>query len=140
MTTKNNNKKEQVCPYCTPNSGGCGGNHVEPTSYNDDRIKEETAKAYGGCTKCYGKGYATVRREWKGRGVREVDESPDICSCDRGKQIKKLLEEARREERERCIALVKEHDPQYGMFRDTASTYWGNTLLQALTPTQDKQE
>lgn len=65
------------------------------------RGRAETAKAYGGCTKCYGKGYATVneyasghatdgdigglegRFKWKLDNIKP-------CSCDRGKQVKAL--------------------------------------------------
>lgn len=67
-----------------------------------DEAKRETAKAYGGCTKCYGKGYATVSGRWHG-----VDTDQDIgssggvvkggkdfemkyCTCERGKQLKAL--------------------------------------------------
>jgi hypothetical protein len=58
----------------------------------------ETARAYGGCTKCYGKGYATTIDYLGG-----VDTDTDIgspggyfksqnnvmryCDCDRGKQL-----------------------------------------------------
>lgn len=60
--------------------------------------RERVAKAFGGCTKCYGKGYATVMigeqgfEDFGGEGYIEL---PTIkmrfCSCDRGKQLEKLL-------------------------------------------------
>lgn len=43
----------------------------------------ETENAFGGCTKCYGKGYATVDRT-----QLEIK----FCSCDRGQQLCKILE------------------------------------------------
>lgn len=58
---------------------------------------EDTAKAYGGCTKCYGKGYATQKEGYSGRigkgGKREgwVEDHMLFCDCDRGKQLKNLL-------------------------------------------------
>lgn len=66
------------------------------------RIKYNTVKAFGGCEKCYGKGYATYRY-----GLAESTDLPDsepirriergmnttmvYCVCDRGKQLKELL-------------------------------------------------
>lgn len=60
--------------------------------------EEETAKAFGGCRLCYGKGYATSKRQYEGARGRIFGElDPYIpCSCDRGKQIvemKNLLQE-----------------------------------------------
>jgi hypothetical protein len=57
--------------------------------------REETAKAYGGCTKCYGKGYATVRkgRSYRKNGIYktwEMNDEMDYCTCDRGKQLAAL--------------------------------------------------
>jgi hypothetical protein len=55
--------------------------------------KVETEKAYGGCRKCYGKGYATVRkgeetmnRHYKYLNI-PVHNQVNFCSCDRGKQL-----------------------------------------------------
>lgn len=64
---------------------------------------DETAKAYGGCTNCYGKGYATVIDFMRG-----VDTDTDIggtgesvhyrnspmryCTCPRGVQLQELTE------------------------------------------------
>lgn len=65
--------------------------------------RNETAKAYGGCKKCYGKGYSTVsfghtkaeadfigekQRIIKSGGVKIT-----FCSCSRGKQLEELMEE-----------------------------------------------
>lgn len=54
--------------------------------------RDETAKAYGGCTKCYGKGYATVRkgRSYRKNGIYktwEMNEEMNFCTCNRGKQL-----------------------------------------------------
>lgn len=60
---------------------------------------ERAEKAYGGCHNCYGKGYSTYRHGYTGMGDFEGD--PDyseqikthmvFCECDRGKQLKELL-------------------------------------------------
>jgi len=57
--------------------------------------REETAKAYGGCTICYGKGYATVRkgRSYRKNGIYktwEMNDEMNYCTCDRGKQLAQL--------------------------------------------------
>lgn len=61
-------------------------------------------KAYGGCTNCYGKGYATVNGQWSGTdtdqdigssGGRVSGGNPfemKFCTCARGKQLKTLIE------------------------------------------------
>jgi hypothetical protein len=51
----------------------------------------DTAKAYGGCTKCYGKGYATYKGEYKARGVRWDDEAIRYCDCPRGNQLEAIV-------------------------------------------------
>lgn len=61
--------------------------------------REETEKAYGGCHKCFGKGYATYRYGISGAvdfGGDGFEIGPSIhmvyCSCDRGKQLHSLAE------------------------------------------------
>lgn len=54
---------------------------------------EQTAKAYGGCTNCYGKGYSTYKGEYKARDMRWQDERMKFCDCERGKQLERLLEQ-----------------------------------------------
>lgn len=56
-------------------------------------------KAFGGCEKCYGKGYATQIRnltlhaDFIGDKTYTVPTSPYIpCSCSRGREIKKMLD------------------------------------------------
>lgn len=63
------------------------------------RARKETEKAFGGCTNCYGKGYATVNDRWSGYGTdgdigglegHVSGGNPNamkFCKCDRGKQI-----------------------------------------------------
>lgn len=55
-------------------------------------IEGETVKAFGGCKKCYGKGYSTTKVQ-AGHRYSFWELNPiNPCSCDRGKQIKALLE------------------------------------------------
>lgn len=64
-------------------------------------IRAEVGKAYGGCTNCYGKGYATSIRVYESYvdfGPEKAERwypSPIVpCpKCERGKEIKKLLAE-----------------------------------------------
>lgn len=72
---------------------------VETVSLKKVREKQaaETAKAFGGCTNCYGKGYATQIRNIHAAADFESDEAfsqplfPYVaCTCDRGKQIQKM--------------------------------------------------
>ncbi len=72
-------------------------------SYNAgyEKGKKETEKAFGGCTKCYGKGYSTYRYGYSAaadfEGETEVVNAMKThmipCSCDRGKQLKELLKD-----------------------------------------------
>ena len=50
----------------------------------------ETLKAFGGCTKCYGKGYGTQTLNYSSRRHREQAPTMVFCTCDRGKQLKQL--------------------------------------------------
>lgn len=59
--------------------------------------QRDIEKAYGGCRKCYGKGYSTVRHGLTGFNDFGGDgfESPirthmKFCTCDRGKQLESL--------------------------------------------------
>lgn len=73
---------------------------------NSEKKEDELAhslitKAFGGCTLCYGKGYATQRQTISGgRGrsrIYEVLEPMIFCSCDRGNQLKKHIDRIRKE-------------------------------------------
>lgn len=63
------------------------------------KAREETAKAFGGCTYCYGKGYATVKdftigaEDFGNDGFGPIKNNPiRPCErCDRGTQIQTLL-------------------------------------------------
>lgn len=54
-------------------------------------LDPKTAAAFGGCLKCYGKGYATTIQNaiWSGGLDPLFPYKP--CSCDRGRQIEKML-------------------------------------------------
>lgn len=61
---------------------------------------DKTEKAYGGCKKCYGKGYATVAYGTISSGdfVAGVSKSKvknhiKFCSCERGKQLRQVAVE-----------------------------------------------
>jgi hypothetical protein len=58
-----------------------------------NRLAEQTAKAYGGCRNCFGKGYATWRHGETYRG-RTTNMRDDIsyCTCDRGKQLEQQID------------------------------------------------
>lgn len=58
---------------------------------------EKIEKAFGGCTKCYGKGYATTKVWHTGRGLHKEVNQMRFCSCDRGKQLRTLRQEELRE-------------------------------------------
>ncbi len=57
------------------------------------------AKAFGGCTKCYGKGYATTIQWASGKGESHMGQGdvevsyklPEMrfCSCERGKELQR---------------------------------------------------
>lgn len=90
---------------------------IEPLSENieDSAIRKnfirnllaDARKAYGGCNKCYGKGYSTVRygrrysADFEGDKtyIDPIKTNIHFCDCDRGKQIEKLLADARKDER-----------------------------------------
>ncbi len=92
-------------------------NYSDEASYHIEKDSEEakakllalvkeaeakTAKAYGGCTNCYGKGYATVNDQWVGVDTDQDIGSPGgvvrggsptamkFCTCDRGELLKQL--------------------------------------------------
>lgn len=77
--------------------------HEKLIARERQKAVEETSKAYGGCTNCYGKGYATYRTEHGGYatdgdigGLQGKFKSKPIeemvfCKCDRGKQLEQWL-------------------------------------------------
>lgn len=52
-----------------------------------EKVESETAKAFGGCNNCYGKGYATTRIGTASRYHSEIHEEMRFCSCSRGKDL-----------------------------------------------------
>lgn len=62
--------------------------------------ERRTEKAFGGCKKCYGKGYSTVRdgvigyNDFGGEGFKSpVTTKMRFCACERGKQLAQLNKE-----------------------------------------------
>lgn len=84
--------------------------YIDPVSgkklYNQAYLDREIAaaeKSYGGCHKCYGKGYATTIDYTSGYGtdgdiggyeglIRFKNDVMRFCTCDRGKQLKQLIQ------------------------------------------------
>lgn len=77
-------------------------------------------KAYGGCHKCYGKGYSTV---WSGVSgsadfigdrsyVTQPKNNIKYCTCDRGTQLKQLIVRERRETASAIFNLAHEYAQQ----------------------------
>lgn len=81
---------------------GNGFLEVKLKALIEDEVKKgqaETAKAYGGCTKCYGKGYATVRdgiigyEDFGGDGFKSpITTKMKFCTCGRGKGLSELVD------------------------------------------------
>lgn len=61
-----------------------------------EELVAENSKAFGGCTKCYGKGYFTNLDAWSGSdewtGEEYSKPTPyyNPCTCDRGKQFEQV--------------------------------------------------
>lgn len=78
------------------------------------QAQKETEKAFGGCTKCYGKGYATYRSgtSWRGDFEGDPDGSTPIsermvyCTCDRGKQLESHVKQAQIQTLKEAIEVV----------------------------------
>lgn len=68
-----------------------GGKLTLRQLYNIFKREKKLIKAFGGCTNCYGKGYATVKNISVGRGYFVEADPVRPCTCDRGKQIKKWV-------------------------------------------------
>lgn len=45
---------------------------------------KDASKAFGGCTKCYGKGYSTQGHA----GRMQIH----LCKCERGKQLERVMD------------------------------------------------
>ena len=69
----------------------------------DAERDKKLAKAYGNCTNCYGKGYATLKSQITGYGTdgdiggyqghykKDLPVQMKYCDCERGKQLQALL-------------------------------------------------
>jgi len=61
---------------------------------------EKTVKAFGGCRKCYGKGYSTWRHGETYRGsTKNLRNDIKYCTCERGKQLQEVIAEEVRKAR-----------------------------------------
>jgi hypothetical protein len=97
--------KQIVCDELTHNSL----RRLIKTALETER--RQTAKAYGGCTDCYGKGYSTQQvGEVRGGGMTfDVPKKViNFCKCDRGAQLKELFKQERRQADERLREVVGE--------------------------------
>jgi len=57
-------------------------------------LEKRMEKAYGGCRKCYGKGYSTQHisvDEISEKNITDPDEVFKPCTCDRGKQFAAVI-------------------------------------------------
>lgn len=97
---------------------------------------ERAEKAYGGCHHCFGKGYRT-KLDFKTyhadfEGDRTITEKGDYyipcLDCDRGKQIKEMIERVRREERERIKKELSKLQTYYHGFTDKTEYISKNAL------------
>ena len=107
---------------------------------------EQTKKSYGGCEKCYGKGYATVSSRWTandtdtdigspgGRYSGGKDFEMKFCDCERGTQLGKLIEQREREARiaelNRIAVAVED--------RRTADSFDGRVYVTKLSNIDDR--
>lgn len=93
-------------------------------------ISQKTKKAYGNCDLCFGKGYSTQLENYSGRGESDIGQggievrgqTPYYlpCSCDRGKQIKEMIEKAREE----AEYTIHEVHGEGGRTVDGQTLYW----------------
>lgn len=73
---------------------------------HERQLLENIEKAYGGCHKCYGKGYATVRdgtigySDFGGEGFKTpITTKMKFCSCERGTQLSALIQAKKQEKK-----------------------------------------
>jgi len=94
------------CPCHTPTPT------VKEESHTQGIAKTE--KAFGGCKKCYGKGYYTNIKHWEGHGEWDIGQGGvhvyqsapyyNPCDCDRGKQFASAMASEREAGRLQGIA------------------------------------
>ena len=94
--TKNSDSslKEQLSRLIIENQSGDGSIDISDQAAMRDEVlalitsrDQQIAKAYGGCTNCYGKGYSTYSGEYSARDMSWPDEKVKYCDCSRGKQL-----------------------------------------------------
>ncbi len=78
--------------------------HMVSETKKEKTAREKTEKAFGGCKKCYGKGYSTGA---------EVGIPVRPCSCDRGNQIRALISNTTDEADREMIQYMKNMLPEY---------------------------
>lgn len=89
------------------------------------KLSADAEKAYGGCHKCYGKGYSTVRyghrvsSDFVGdKGyIDPIKTHYHFCECERGKQIQKMLADARREVVEK-VKKIRRYKTEAGTYSE----------------------
>lgn len=72
-----------------------GGERCKKEHFLIDSMIKKVEKAYGGCRKCYGKGYSTVQQgmrmaaDFEGEEDWETKPMPHVkaCDCQRGKDF-----------------------------------------------------
>lgn len=96
------------------------------------KIEEQTAKAYGGCKSCFGKGYTTNIDKWTGREYEKETPYYLPCSCNRGEQIvqmtKYIEENVLREVMNKLLKKARQTDyvdrTEYDVAYDFIKTLW----------------
>lgn len=96
-----------------------GKERLDQAAHQLNQMLEETAKAYGGCTNCYGKGYASVNERWHGHDTDQDIGSPGgyvsggnpnamkFCNCARGKELEKRLNQMPIEAKEDGVKFAR---------------------------------
>jgi len=69
--------------------------------------RADEAKAYGGCKLCFGKSYATARVGTSSRYGNVTRDTIKPCTCDRGKQLERQLEQVRADERQALLVAIE---------------------------------
>lgn len=81
---------------------------------------EKLERAYGGCRKCYGKGYSTYRYGVKTSAdmvgdkeyIDPIETHMNYCICDRGVQLQQLVEKKTKKLCNACGHLLKKEGAQ----------------------------
>lgn len=93
----NNMHDPDLCPECIRPGILKFNNH------DDSIVIDKITKSFGGCTKCYGKGYSTVKSQvigygtdgdiggFEGKFKQDTPVQMKFCDCDRGQQLQGLI-------------------------------------------------